>query len=196
MCRKCGGSCFQVADHSIEVHDDGLVMPARCDSLIAFRCRDSRSVMRRHRDVQLRGVGSYVRSGCSLPTLGESGAIAATRFPHHFVLLDSCVPPPRPRHKERVNAHHELAIIPLPLSCYPFMYSSLFVSFPLSFTIWVFLPGGVSFVFLCSYHHPSKAQVLGVVTGLPSLVRTRLRGRSCAFLKDHCSCFAQLGPYS
>ena len=141
-------------------------------------------------------MGSYVRSGCSPPTLGESGAIAATRFPHRFVLLDSCVSPPRPRHKERVSAHHELAIsrclFPATPSCIP-------VSSPLSlcpFTIWVFLPGGFSFVFLCSYQHPSKARVLGVVSGLPSLVRTRLRGRSCAFLKDHCSCFAQLGPYS
>ena len=61
-----------------EVHDDGLVMPARCESLITIRSRDSRSVMRRHRDVQLRGIGSYVRSGCSPPTLGEGGAIAAT----------------------------------------------------------------------------------------------------------------------
>ena len=32
-----------------------------------------------------------------------------------------------------MNAHHELAILLLPLSCYPFMYSSPFVSFPLSF---------------------------------------------------------------
>ena len=147
MCRECGGSCFQVADHSIEVHDDGLVMPARCESLIAFRSRDSRSVMRRHRDVQLRGMGSYVRSGCSPPTLGESGAITATRFPHRFVLLDSCVSPPRPRHKERVSAHRELAIfrclIPATPSCIqslrlfsfvllPFGYSCL-VGFLLSF---------------------------------------------------------------
>ena len=52
---------------------------------------------------------------------------------------------PRPRHKERVNAHHKLAILLLPSSCYPFMYSSLFVSFPWSFyhssilAHWVFL---------------------------------------------------------
>ena len=145
---RCTGSAADLVSESpttLEVHDDGLVVPARCESLIAIRSRDSRSVMRRHRDVQLRGMGSYVRSGCSPPTLGESGAIAATRFPHRFVLLDSCVPPPRPRHKERVNAHHELAIIPLPHSCCPFMYSSLFVSFPLSFyhlgilAWWVFL---------------------------------------------------------
>ena len=63
---------------TIEVQDDGLVMPARYESLIAIRCRDSRSVVRRHRDVQLRGIGSYVRSGCCPPTLGEDGAIAAT----------------------------------------------------------------------------------------------------------------------
>ena len=78
MCRECGGSRIRVANHSIEVHDDGLVMPARCDSHIAIRSQDSRSIMGRHRDVQLRGMGSYVRSGCSPPTLGESGAIAAT----------------------------------------------------------------------------------------------------------------------
>ena len=85
-------------------------MHARCESLIAIRSRDSRSVMRRHRDVQLRGMGSYVRSGCSPPTLGESGAITPTRLPQHFVLLDYCVLSPRPRHKERVSAQHELAI--------------------------------------------------------------------------------------
>ena len=78
MCSECGGSHIRVADHSIEVHDDSLGMPARCELLIAIRSQDSRSVMRRHRDVQLRGIGSYVRSGCSSPTLGESGAIAAT----------------------------------------------------------------------------------------------------------------------
>ena len=39
MCRECGGSRFRVADHSIEVNDDGLAMPARCDSLIAIRSR-------------------------------------------------------------------------------------------------------------------------------------------------------------
>ena len=78
MCRECSGSHIRVADHSVEVHDDGLVMPARCESLIAIRSRDSRRVLRRHRDVQLWGMGSYVRSGCSPPTLGESGAIAAT----------------------------------------------------------------------------------------------------------------------
>ena len=147
MCRECGGSHIRVADHSIEVHDDGLVMPARCVSLIAIRSQDSRSVMRCYRDVQLRGMGSCIRSGCSPPTPGESGAIAATRFPHCFVLLDSCVPPPRPPHKERVSAHHELAILSFPHSCYPFMcpapsslsfvllpfgYSCL-VGFPLSF---------------------------------------------------------------
>ena len=78
MWGECGGSRIRVADHSIEVHDDGLGMPARCESLIAIRSRDSRSIMRRHRDVQLREIGSYVWSGCSPPTLGESGAIAAT----------------------------------------------------------------------------------------------------------------------
>ena len=134
MCRECGGSRIRVADHSIEVHDDGLVMPARCESLIAIRSRDSRGVMRRHRDVQLRGMGSYVRSGCSPPTPGEGGAIAATRFPHRFVLLDSCVPPPRPRHKERVNAHHELAIFsclfPVTPSCTPAPSSLSFVLLP------------------------------------------------------------------
>ena len=196
MCRDCGGSHIRVADHSIEVQDDGLVMPARCESLIAIRSRDSRSVMHCHRDVQLRGMGSYVHSGCSPPTLGESGAIAATRFPHRFVLLDSYISPPRPRHKERVSAHHELAIpcclFPATPSCTP-ASSSLFLC---PFTIWVFLLGGFSFVFLCSYQHPSKARVLGVISGLPSLIRTRLRGRSRAFLKDCCSCFAQLGPYS
>ena len=187
---RCAVSAVGLLSESpttIEVQDDGLVMPARCESLIAIRSRDSRSVVRRHRDVQLRGMGSYVRSGCSPPTLGESGAIAATRFPHRFVLLDSCTSPPRPRHKERVNAHHELAILQLPSSCFPFMSSGYQASsslFLCPFTIWVFLITGISFVFLCSYHHPSKARVLGVVTGLPSLVRTRLRGRSRAFLKD------------
>ena len=196
MCRECSGSRSRVADHSIEVHDDGLVMPTRCESLIAIRSRDSRSVLRRHRDVQLRGMGSYVRSGCRPPTPGASGAIAATRFPHRFVLLDSCILPPRPRHKERVSAHHELAILsclfPATPSCTP-VSSSLFLC---PFTTLVFLPGGFSFVFLCSYQHPSKALVLGVMSGLPSLVRTRLQGRSRAFLKDRCSCFAQLGLYS
>ena len=134
---RCTGSAAGLVPESpttlIEVHDDGLVVPARCESLIAIRSRDSRGVLRRHRDVQLRGMGSYVRSGCSPLTLGESGDLVATRFPHHFVLLDSCIPPPRPRHKERVSAHHELAILRCLFSCYPFMYSSLFVSFPLSF---------------------------------------------------------------
>ena len=78
MCRECGGSRSRVADHSFEVYDVGLVLPARCESLIAISSRDSRSVMRRHRDIQLGGIGSYIRSGCSPPTLGESGAIAAT----------------------------------------------------------------------------------------------------------------------
>ena len=130
MCREYGGSRIRVADHSIEVHDDGLVMPARCESLIAIRSRDSRSILRCHRDVQLRGMGSYVRSDGSSPTLGESGAITATRFPHRFVLLDSCFLPPRPRHKERVSAHHELAILrflfPATPSCIP-ASSSLFL---------------------------------------------------------------------
>ena len=130
VCRECSRSRIQVANHSIELHDDGLVMPARCESLIAIRSWDSRSVMRRYRDVQLRGMGSYVRSGCRSPTLGESGAIAATRFPHRFVLLDSCVSPPRPRHKERVSAHPELAIpcclFPATPSCTP-ASSSLFL---------------------------------------------------------------------
>ena len=63
---------------TIEVQDDGLVMPARHESLIAIRSWDSCSIMRRHRDVQLRGIGSYVWSGCSPPTLGEDGAIMAT----------------------------------------------------------------------------------------------------------------------
>ena len=196
MCRECCGSRIRVADHTITVHDDGLVMPARCESLIAIRSRDSRSVMRRHRDVQLRGMGSFVRSGCSPPTPGESGAIAAPRFPHRFVLLDSWVSPPRPRHKERLSAHHELAIfrclIPVTPSCIQPLRLFSFVLLPFGYS----LPGGFSFVFLCSYQHPSKARVLGVMSGLPSLVRTRLRGRSCAFLKDRCSCFAQLGPYS
>ena len=39
---------------TLEVHDDGLVMPARCESLIAIKNWDSHSVMRCHRDVQLR----------------------------------------------------------------------------------------------------------------------------------------------
>ena len=108
-------------------------MPARCETLIAIRSRDSRSVLRHHRDVQLRGMGLYVRSGGSPPTLGESGAIAATRFPHRFVPLDSCVPPPRPRHKERLSAHLELAILsclfPVSPSCIPVSSSP----FPLSF---------------------------------------------------------------
>ena len=78
MCRERGGSRSRVADHSIEVHDDGLVMPARRESLIVIRSRDGRSVMRRYKDVQLRGIGLYVQSGCCPPTLGESGAIAAT----------------------------------------------------------------------------------------------------------------------
>ena len=144
MCRECGGSRIRVADHSIEVYDDGLVMPARCESLIAIRSRDSRSVMRCHRDVQLRGMGSYVRSGCSPPTLGEGGAITATRFPHRFVLLDSCVPPPRPRHKERVSAHHELAILRCLCPASPSCIQPLRL-FPLSFyhlgilAWWVFL---------------------------------------------------------
>ena len=177
---RCAGSAVGLVSESpttlFEVHDDGLrlVMPARCESLIAIRSWDSRSIMHRHRDVQLRGMGSYVRSGCNPPTPGEGAAITATRFPHRFVLLDSCVPHPRPRHNERVSTHHELAILLLPLpvtpSCNP-ASSSLFLC---PFTIWVFLPGGVSFVFPYSYHHPSKARVLGVVTGLPSLVRTRL----------------------
>ena len=159
-------------------------MPTRCGSFIAIKSRDSCSVMRRHRDVQLRGMGSCVRSGCSPPTLGQSEAITAPPFPHHFVLLDSCTSPPRPRHKEMVNAHHELAIVsclfPATPSCTP-VPSSLFLC---PFTIWVFLLIGFSFVFPCSYHHLSKARVLGMVTGLPSFVQTRLRGRSCAFLKD------------
>ena len=145
-----------------------------CFPDVAIRSRDSRSVVRRHRDVQLRGIGSYIRSGCSPPTLGEGGAITAHRFPHRFVLLDSCIPPPRPRHKERVSAHHELAILrclfPATPSCIP-ASSSLFLC---PFTIWEFLPDGFPFVFPCSYQHPSKARVLGVVSGLPSLVRTRL----------------------
>ena len=174
MCWECGGSGVQVADHSIEVHDDGLVMPSRCESLIAIRSRDSRSVLRCHRDGELRGMGSCVRSGCSPPTPGECGAIAATRFPYRFVLLDSCVLSPRPRHKERVNAHHELAILrclfPATPSCIP-ASSSLFLC---SFTIWVFLLNGFPFVFTCLYHHPSKARVHGVMTGLPSLVWMRL----------------------
>ena len=62
----------------VELHDDGLVLPARCESLIAIRSRNSRSVMRRHKDGQLRGIVSCLRSGCSPLTLGESGAIAAT----------------------------------------------------------------------------------------------------------------------
>ena len=81
----------------------------------------------------------------------------ATRFPHCFVLLDSCVPPPRPRHKERVSAHHELAILHCLVSATPLCTpasSSLFLS---PFTISVFLLGGFSFVFPCSYQHPSKA---------------------------------------
>ena len=149
-------------------------MPTRCESLIAIRSRDSRSVMRRHRDVQLRGMGSYVRSGCSPPTLGEGGAIAATRYLHRFVLLDSCVPPPRLRHKERVSAHYELAILRYLSPATPSCIQSLLSLFLCPFTIWVFLPGGFSFVFLCSYQHASKARVLGVVSGLPSPVRTRL----------------------
>ena len=128
---------------TIEVQDDGLVILARCESLIAIRSRDSHSIMRRHRDLQLRGMGSYVRSGCIPPILGKGEAIAVTRFPHRFVLLDSCIPPPRPRHKERVSAHHELTILQLPSFCFPFMssrLSSLIVSFLCPFTIRVFLP--------------------------------------------------------
>ena len=41
----------------IEVHDEGLGMPASCESLIPIRSRDSHSVVRRHRYVQLRGIG-------------------------------------------------------------------------------------------------------------------------------------------
>ena len=77
-CAGAAGLVFEWPTTLFEVHDDGLGMPARCESLIAIRCRDSRSVLRRHRDVQLGGIGSYVRSGCSPPTLGEGGAIAAT----------------------------------------------------------------------------------------------------------------------
>ena len=146
MCREYGGSRIRVADHYVEVHDDGLVMPTRCESLIAIRSRDSHSVMPRHRDVQLRGMGSYVHSSCSPPTLGEGGAITATRFPHCLVLLDSCIPPPRPRHKERVSADHELAILrclcPATPSCIQ----------PLRLFSLVLLPSGYSFawwVFLC-----------------------------------------------
>ena len=173
MCSECAGSCIRVIDHSIEVHDDGLGMPARCESLIAIRSRDSRSVMRCYRDVQLTGMGSKVRSGCSPPTLCESGAIAAT-YPLTASVSLTLAFAPRPRHKEKVNAHHELAIFrclfPATPSCTP-ASSSLFL-YP--FTIWVFLPGGLSFVFLCLYQHLSKARVLSVVSGLPSLVRMRL----------------------
>ena len=183
---RCAGSAaglFRVADHSIEVHDDGLGMPVRCESLIAIRSRDSPSIMRRHRDVQLRGIGLCVRSGCGPPTLGESGAIVAT-YPLTASFSLTLASAPRPRHKERVNAHHELAILsclfPVTASCTQ-ASSSLFLC---PFTIWVFLPGGFSFVFLCSYQHPFKARVLVVMSGLPSSIRTRLRGRSRAFLKD------------
>ena len=132
MYKECGGSRIRVADHSIEVHDDGLLMPVRCESLIAIRSRDSRTVMRHHRDVQLRGMGSYVRTGCSPPKLGEGGAIAAPRFPHCFVLLDSCIPTPRPRHKERVSAYHELDILRCLISAFPSYIQPLRL-FPLSF---------------------------------------------------------------
>ena len=53
--------------------------------------------------------------------------------------------------------------------------SSPFVCFSLSFYhLGILLPGAFSFVFLYSYQHPSKARVLDMVPGLPSLVRTRL----------------------
>ena len=37
MCRECGGSCSQVADHSIEVHDDCL---CRCGGSSAYEVAD------------------------------------------------------------------------------------------------------------------------------------------------------------
>ena len=77
-CAVSAAGLLSESPTTIEVQDHGLVMPARCESLIAFRSRDSRSVMRRHRDVQLRGIGSYFSSGCSPPTLVESGAITAS----------------------------------------------------------------------------------------------------------------------
>ena len=56
---RCGWSVVGLVFESpttLEVHDDNLVMPVRCESLIAISSRDSRSVMpvRHHRDVQLR----------------------------------------------------------------------------------------------------------------------------------------------
>ena len=90
-------------------------------------------------------MGSCVRSGCSPPTPGEGGAIAATRFPHGFVLLDSCIPPPRPQHKERVSAHHELAILrclsPATSLCIQSLRLFSFVLLPsgYSFACWVSL---------------------------------------------------------
>ena len=158
MCRECGGSRSRVADHSIEVHDDGLVMPARCELLTAIRSRDSRSVLRCHRDIRLWGMGSYVWSGCIPPTPGEGGAITATRFPHCFVLLDSCISPPRPRHKERVSAHLELAIHSFLFPSTPSCVQPLRL-FPLSFyhlgilTQWVFLC--LSLLVLSSVQGPS-----------------------------------------
>ena len=158
-CAESTADLLSKSPTTIKVQDDSLVMPARCESLIAIRSQDSRSVMRRHRDVQLREMGSYVRSGCIPPILGKGGAITATRFPHRFILLDSYIPPPRPQHKERVSAHHELAILQLPSSCFPFMssqLSSLNVSFLCPFTIRVFLP---LWVFLClSLLEPTSVQ--------------------------------------
>ena len=111
---------------------------------LPIRSRDSRSVMRRHRDVLLRGMGSYIRFGCSPPTLGGSGAIAATRFPNHFVLLDSCTSPPRPRQKERVSAHLELAIFsclfPAAPSCIPAPSSLSFVLLAHEYSCTVYFP--------------------------------------------------------
>ena len=134
---------------------DGLVMRTRCVSLIAIRSRDSHSVMHYHRDVQLRGMGSYVRSGSSPPTLGESGAITATRLPHRFILLDSRVSPPRPRHKERVSAHHELAILsclfPAAPSCIQPLSLFSFVLLPLVYSCLVGFP---LFFFACTIIRP------------------------------------------
>ena len=131
-----------------------LCLRGASDSL-PIRSRDSRCVLRHHRDVQLKGMGSYVRSGCSPPTLGESGAIAATRFPHRFVLLDSCTSPPSPRYNERVGAHHELAIFsclfPAAPSCIPAPSSLSFVLLALKYSYSVYFP--LPF-FACTIIHP------------------------------------------
>ena len=131
------------------------------------------------RDVQLRGMGSCVWSGCSPPTPGESGAIAATRFPHCFILLDSCVPPPRPRHKERVNAHHELDILSCLIPATPSCVQPLCL-FPLSLyhlgilAWWVFLC--LSFLVPTSVQGPSTQRGVWFALSCPD---EALRPESC-----------------